>query len=91
VSEPQQAAPAADVIQEWRFQGLTLPATGETGPRVKGGTVSLDELELFVARVRAELPGAVVVVHEYGLRAIWSATHPEHHSGGPKMDWSDWT
>ena len=90
MTEPEQAAPA-EPIQAWCFQGLTLPASGETGPRVKGGTVTLPELELFISRVRAEIPGATIVVHEYGLRAISSHREPEHHSGAPKMDWNDWT
>lgn len=89
MTDPEESA--APELQEWCFRGLTLPASGETGPRVKGGTVTLPELELFASRVRAEMPDAAIVVHEYGLRAISSATTPERHSGAPKMDWNDWT
>jgi hypothetical protein len=90
VSEPEQvAAEPADVIQSWQFCGLILPATGETGPRVKGGTVTRAELQRFVDRVANEMPDATIVIHEYGLRAIYSAS--SHRADGPKLDWSDWT
>lgn len=80
--------PAVPPITEWSLRGLILTAVGETGPRVKGGVLDLDELALFVHRVRTEMPGATIVCHEYGLRAIASA-----RIGGadaPKLDWSDW-
>lgn len=89
MTEPEQAAAPADVVKEWQFRGLILPSTGDTGPRVKGGTVTLPELREFVRRVDAELPDATIVIHEYGLRAIWSASSPR--ADGPKLDWSDWT
>lgn len=73
-------------LQDWCFRGITLPASGDGGPRLKGGTVSLDDLELFVKRVREEMPGALIVVHEYGVRAVWSA----NTGHGPRLDWSDW-
>lgn len=81
-----EAAPVVpDAVKQWQFKGLIL-LSQETGPRIRGGSLDLEELSLFVQRVRTEMPGALVVCHEHGLRAIWS----DGSGDGPRLDWSDW-
>lgn len=68
----------------WRHEGVTLMA-GDGAGTMHGGRVGLDELEEFIGYVRKHMPHAVVVVHNYGLRAV-------HTEGvdGPRMEWRDW-
>lgn len=84
-SPPEPSVPS---ITEWCFRGLILPTRGDTGPRVGGGVLDLDELSLFVHRVHSEMPGATIICHEYGLRAIHSSKVGD--STTPKLDWDDW-
>lgn len=84
MSSPQPEA--FDPISSWRFRGITLAAGEGGGPRIKGGLLDLHDLERFAQRVRAEMPGALIVCHEYGLRAVAS----DGGGQGPRLDWSDW-
>lgn len=84
VAEPMQRGN----LRFWAARGVTMSAVGSTGPRVGGGVVEIDDLLEFANYVKMRMPGATVLVHEYGLRAL---DYDNGANAGPKLDWDDWT
>lgn len=75
-------------LRFWSARGVTMSAVKDTGPRVGGGVVEIDDLHEFTEYVRLRMPGATVLIHAYGLRAVEYDTAAD---AGPKLDWDDWT
>lgn len=65
-------------LRFWNARGVVLPA----GDR---NEISVDDLKEFAEYVSLRMPGAVVQVHAFGLRAT-----QYEGTDGPRLDWRDW-
>jgi hypothetical protein len=74
-------APNRRGFDVWCYRGAVLHTDDN-------GEVLLDELQEFVTWVRKQIPGARLLLHRYGLRAI--DMDGKGGGGGPHLDWRDW-
>lgn len=79
---------ARGALQFATARWVVLMASGDAGPRERGSVIDVDELLEFAQHVKTSMPGARVLLHQYGLRA---SLYEGDIANGPAVDWSrDW-